>query len=126
MIADAADLTDEAVVNSITSALAEELDIHPSNIDVSYDSETGAVTYIITSDDADSLASIIEDIQEIMHGDLNGGEIEGSEVICPRHGGRFCLKTGAALCAPAFEDIDTYPVRVANGLVQVCDEAGGS
>ena len=59
-------------------------------------------------------------------GDLNGGEIDGSEVICPRHGARFCLKTGAALCAPAFEDIDTYPVRVVEGLVQVCDEAGGS
>ena len=54
----------EDVVDSITSVLVEELDIHPSNLDVSYDPETGVVTYVITSDDADSLADVINDMQE--------------------------------------------------------------
>jgi len=46
----------------------------------------------------------------------------GAEIICPRHGSRFCLKTGTALSAPAFEDIETYPVRVVGDTVQVFSE----
>ena len=63
-IVDAEDLTNEAVLDSVTSALLQELDIHPSNIDVSYNPETGVVTYIITSDDVESLANMMEDIEE--------------------------------------------------------------
>ena len=37
---------------------------------------------------------------------LTGGDIEGDEIVCPRHGARFCVKTGAVKCAPAYEDID--------------------
>lgn len=55
-------------------------------------------------------------------GELSGGEISGDEITCPRHGARFCLKNGEALCAPAFEDIDAYPVRVRDGRVEVFDE----
>ena len=64
MIVDAADLTNEAVVELITSALVEELNIHPSNLDVSYDPETGVLTYTITSDDTDSLADVLNNMQE--------------------------------------------------------------
>ncbi|MCG7585224.1 non-heme iron oxygenase ferredoxin subunit [Photobacterium sp. OFAV2-7] len=52
-------------------------------------------------------------------GDLSEGEISGREITCPRHGARFCLKTGEVLCAPAFEDIEAYPVRVVDGRIQV-------
>lgn len=55
-------------------------------------------------------------------GELAGGELEGDEVVCPRHGARFCLRTGEALCAPAYEDIDTFRTRVEDGVVQVTDE----
>lgn len=50
---------------------------------------------------------------------LDEGEIIGEEVICPRHGARFCLRTGKALCPPAYEPIATFPVRVEAGRVQV-------
>ncbi|MGF1759387.1 non-heme iron oxygenase ferredoxin subunit [Photobacterium sagamiensis] len=53
---------------------------------------------------------------------LAGGEIDGEEIICPRHGARFCLKTGQVLCAPAYEDIKTYPVRITGNRVQVSVE----
>ena len=56
-------------------------------------------------------------------GELSDGEVIGTEIICPRHDSRFCLKTGTVLSAPAFEDIDTYPVRIVGGRVQVFDEA---
>jgi 3-phenylpropionate/trans-cinnamate dioxygenase ferredoxin subunit len=46
--------------------------------------------------------------------------VEGDVVICPRHGARFCLRTGAALTPPAYEPVRTYPTRVNdNGIVEI-------
>ena len=50
--------------------------------------------------------------------------VEGEEVICPRHGARFSLVTGAALTPPAYEPVATFPVRVEEGVVQVDAEPG--
>lgn len=55
-------------------------------------------------------------------GQLTGGTVEGDEIVCPRHGARFCIRTGAALSAPAYEPTDTFPVRVENGEIQVSDD----
>jgi 3-phenylpropionate/trans-cinnamate dioxygenase ferredoxin subunit len=40
-------------------------------------------------------------------------------VICPRHGANFDLRSGRALTLPAYEPVDTYPVRVDDGIVKV-------
>ena len=45
--------------------------------------------------------------------------IEGSEITCPRHGARFCLRTGAAMTPPAYEPVRTYPTRVVDGAVEI-------
>jgi 3-phenylpropionate/trans-cinnamate dioxygenase ferredoxin component len=37
---------------------------------------------------------------------------EACEVVCPRHGSRFDLRTGNALTLPAYLPVPTYPVRV--------------
>lgn len=50
---------------------------------------------------------------------LSWGAVEGDEVICPRHGARFSLVTGAALTPPACEPVATFAVRVEGGVVQV-------
>nr|VFJ60015.1 MAG: 3-phenylpropionate/trans-cinnamate dioxygenase ferredoxin subunit [Candidatus Kentron sp. FW]VFJ66522.1 MAG: 3-phenylpropionate/trans-cinnamate dioxygenase ferredoxin subunit [Candidatus Kentron sp. FW] len=50
---------------------------------------------------------------------LEGGKIDGHQVICPWHGARFDIKTGKALSAPAYEDVATFPTRVENDRVQV-------
>jgi len=63
----------------------------------------------------------IEDVCTHDGGQLTGGEVEGDQIICPRHGARFCIRTGAALTAPAYEATATFPVRVENGEVQVRD-----
>ena len=47
--------------------------------------------------------------------------VDGAELICPRHGARFCVKTGEALTPPAYEAAPTFPVRVEDGMVQVTD-----
>ena len=48
--------------------------------------------------------------------------IENTEIICPRHGARFCVRTGEALSPPAFEPVATLPVRVENEIVEVRDD----
>jgi len=50
---------------------------------------------------------------------LAGGEIEGDQIICPRHSARFCLRTGEVLAPPATEDIDSYPVRIVDGTLEI-------
>ena len=45
--------------------------------------------------------------------------IEDSEIICPRHGARFCLRTGAALSPPAYEPLRIFEARESNGRIEV-------
>jgi 3-phenylpropionate/trans-cinnamate dioxygenase ferredoxin subunit len=52
-------------------------------------------------------------------GPLGDGEVEGMDVICPRHGARFDIKTGQALLLPAVEDIPAYPVRIIDGMIEI-------
>ena len=48
--------------------------------------------------------------------------IDGAEIICPRHGARFCVKTGIALTPPAYDPTTTFPVRTVDGMIQVTDD----
>ena len=52
-------------------------------------------------------------------GELHEGSVEGTNVICPRHGARFCLRTGEVLAPPATEDIDSFPTRVIASRIEV-------
>lgn len=63
----------------------------------------------------------IEDICPHDGGVLTGGAVEGDEVICPRHGARFCIRTGKVLAPPAYEDVAVFPVQIEAGIVQVRD-----
>ena len=63
----------------------------------------------------------IEDLCTHDGGILTGGAREGEEIVCPRHGARFSIKTGKVLAPPAYEDVTTFPVRVEAGMVQVRD-----
>lgn len=65
----------------------------------------------------------VDDICTHDGGGLAGGAVEGDVVICPRHGARFCLRTGAALTPPAYEPVRTYQTRVnEDGVVEVLAE----
>ncbi|SFX21071.1 Rieske (2Fe-2S) protein [Marinospirillum alkaliphilum] len=50
---------------------------------------------------------------------FDGGCIEAGLLVCPRHGARFCLRTGKALTPPAYTDIATFPVKVEKGIIYV-------
>ena len=51
------------------------------------------------------------------HGRLCEGWLEGYEIECPLHQGKFDVCTGQALCAPLTENIRTYPVRIVDRRV---------
>ncbi len=40
-------------------------------------------------------------------------------VVCPRHGSQFDLRTGRPRSLPAYEPVDTFPVRVVDGVIRV-------
>lgn len=46
------------------------------------------------------------------HARLSDGFLEGREIECPLHQGKFDICSGRALCAPLTEDIRIYPVKV--------------
>lgn len=52
-------------------------------------------------------------------GPLGEGEVEGHDVICPRHGARFDIRSGSVTALPAVVDIPAYPVRVVGDQIEV-------
>lgn len=51
------------------------------------------------------------------HFDAGTGSIE-----CVLHGARFDVRDGRALCAPAYEPVAKFPVKLEDGLVFVRDD----
>ena len=63
----------------------------------------------------------IEDRCSHDDGPLCEGDFDAEEgvAICPRHGARIEICTGRPLSLPAVLPVDTFPVRVEDGLVKV-------
>jgi 3-phenylpropionate/trans-cinnamate dioxygenase ferredoxin subunit len=49
----------------------------------------------------------------------DGGVLEGDAIVCPRHGAKFCLRTGAVLEPPAYEPVRTFPVRIEGETIRL-------
>ncbi|MGD9945243.1 MAG: non-heme iron oxygenase ferredoxin subunit [Burkholderiaceae bacterium] len=50
---------------------------------------------------------------------LADGYIDGDEIVCPLHDGRFCIASGKATGAPCTVDLRTYSVTVTDGAVML-------
>lgn len=61
----------------------------------------------------------IADVCSHDDGPVGEGELEGFEIICPRHGARFDIRTGRVLALPAFVDIPAYPVRIVDNQIEI-------
>jgi naphthalene 1,2-dioxygenase system ferredoxin subunit len=48
---------------------------------------------------------------------LCDGFLDGHEIECPLHQGKFDVRSGKATCEPAAQDIRSYPVRLEAGRV---------
>jgi 3-phenylpropionate/trans-cinnamate dioxygenase ferredoxin subunit len=53
------------------------------------------------------------------NGPLGEGELDGYQVICPRHGARFDVRTGKVVRFPAVKAIPYYPVKVTGDAIEV-------
>ena len=60
------------------------------------------------------------------HGEasLCEGFVEGDEIECPWHSGRFSIRTGAATAMPACDPIKAYPAREIAGQVCIAEPEG--
>ncbi len=67
----------------------------------------------------------LEDVCTHDGAEIASGIVENGEIVCPRHGARFCIKTGEVKCAPAYEDIASLEIRVDAGQVRVRDMRWG-
>ena len=61
----------------------------------------------------------IGDVCSHDNGPVGDGDIEETEIICPRHGARFDIRTGKATSLPAVVDIPSYPVRVIGDMLEI-------
>ena len=63
----------------------------------------------------------IEDRCSHDDGPLAEGEFDADEgyAVCPRHGAQIDIRTGKPLTLPAVLPVETFPVRVADGIIKV-------
>ena len=50
---------------------------------------------------------------------IDQGKLSGREIECPRHGARFDVVTGKALCLSAIRPVRTYATRVSGEAIEV-------
>lgn len=61
----------------------------------------------------------IEDMCTHDGGTLGDGEFIDNCLVCPRHGAKFDVRNGHAMCMPATENTPSHEVRVEGGRVLV-------
>lgn len=49
----------------------------------------------------------------------NPSKMDGYEIECPRHGGRFDIRNGQATKAPALVDVPWFDLRIEDGQIQI-------
>ena len=54
---------------------------------------------------------------------LCDGLVMDHVIECPKHNGRFDIRSGRALGAPVCVNLVTYPARVVAGVIEICISA---
>lgn len=84
----------------------------------------GATPILVVNLDGDLHA--VEDRCSHEDYELSAGPIDAGlgQVECLLHGARFDLRSGEALCAPAYAPVTRFPVKVEDGQVWTRDDRG--
>ncbi len=61
----------------------------------------------------------VQDLCSHDDGPLGDGGLEEFAIVCPRHGAKFDVRTGAVLAMPAIAPIETFPVMEKDGRIHV-------
>ena len=64
----------------------------------------------------------IDDVCTHDGGPLAEGDLIGCEIECPRHGARFDVRTGRALCMPAIEPVAVHSVELRGDEIYVATD----
>ena len=88
----------------------------PGEFQLAFDGDTAIAVFNI-----DGCYYAIEDVCTHDGGELAGGPIEGFEIECVRHGAKFDLRTGEALCPPAYTPTVSFPVQLHDDAVWTRD-----
>lgn len=54
--------------------------------------------------------------------ELSAGPVHGHEIECVLHGARFDLRSGEALCAPAYAPVRKFPVKREDDAIWTRDD----
>ena len=46
-------------------------------------------------------------------------DVDGHEIVCPLHGGRFDVRNGKPLCQPVNRGLETFPLMIEDGKIFV-------
>lgn len=69
----------------------------------------------------DDVYYCIEDVCSHDGQPLTNGEFAGNEIICPRHGARFDVRSGQPTAMPATEPIRVFEVQIREDGIYVCN-----
>jgi 3-phenylpropionate/trans-cinnamate dioxygenase ferredoxin subunit len=61
----------------------------------------------------------VEDLCSHDDGPLGEGVLEEFAIVCPRHGAKFDVRTGAVTAMPAVAPIEAFPVQEKDGRIHV-------
>ena len=50
---------------------------------------------------------------------ISTGQVKDDEIVCPRHGAKFDIRTGAVKAPPAVTGIDIFETKVEEGNIYV-------
>lgn len=98
----------------LVSALA---DLLPGEHAVCFDGDTAILVCNIEGE-----IYALEDKCTHQDFELSPGKLEGHEIECVLHGAKFDVRTGQALCAPAYSPAPKFPVRIVDGLIYTRDD----
>lgn len=87
--------------------LAEKSEIPAGQIKVY---ETGGKRVAVCNVDGGYFA--VEDICTHDGAPLDAGELVDHQIECPRHGARFDVRSGKAVCLPAVIPVATFPIEL--------------
>ncbi|MEX0763373.1 MAG: non-heme iron oxygenase ferredoxin subunit [Dehalococcoidia bacterium] len=61
----------------------------------------------------------IEDVCTHDGSSFDETQLDGEEIMCPRHGAVFNVTDGSVVSMPAVTPVKTYPVRVVGDMIEI-------
>lgn len=77
--------------------------------------EVGELPVVILNVEGEFYA--IADVCTHDDGPLGDGDVEDHQIVCPRHGARFDIRTGDVLTLPAVRGVKSFPIIVEDDMI---------